>query len=40
MVLTVGYDIENLPDPVIRKAYTGEMATGPSWKKRSETCPR
>lgn len=24
MVLTVGYDIENLSDPVIRKAYTGE----------------
>ena len=25
MVLTVGYDIENLSDPVIRKAYTGEI---------------
>lgn len=25
MVLTVGYDIENLSDPVIRKAYKGEI---------------
>ena len=25
MVLTVGYDVENLSDPVIRKAYTGEI---------------
>ena len=27
LVLTVGYDIENLTDPVLRKAYTGEVTT-------------
>lgn len=27
MVLTVGYDIENLTDPKIRKNYTGEITT-------------
>ena len=27
MVLTVGYDIENLTDPVRRKKYTGEITT-------------
>lgn len=33
MVLMVGYDIENLTDPRIRKAYRGEVTTDPYGRK-------
>ena len=33
MVLTVGYDIENLTDPERRKAYKGEVTTDPYGRK-------
>ena len=33
MVLTVGYDIENLTDPHRRKAYKGEVTTDPYGRK-------
>ena len=33
MVLTIGYDIENLTDPVRRNAYRGEVTTDPYGRK-------
>ena len=33
MVLTVGYDIENLTDPIRSKAYKGEVTTDPYGRK-------
>ena len=33
MVLTIGYDIENLTDPVRRTAYRGEVTTDPYGRK-------
>ena len=40
MVLTVGYDIENLTDPKRSGSYRGEVTKDLEWQKYSKACSR